>query len=114
MLKEANNFHPNIKLVGEIGKCITFLDIRINSDNGILSTSVYHKEAAEPYVIPFKSDHPRHTFGNIVQGALARAVRYSSTLKAFDTERRNVKLMLLYHGYVAFDYFSSSSIRFNA
>ena len=95
MLKEVNNFHPNIKLVSEVGKCITFLDIGSTNDNGILATSVYHKEAAEPYVIPFKSDHPRHTFGNIVQGALARAVRYSSTLKAFDTERRNIKSMLL-------------------
>ena len=110
MLKDANNFHPNIKLVGEIGKSITFLDICITNDNGVLSTCVYHKEAAEPYVIPFKSDHPRHTFGNIIQGALARAVRYSSTLEAFDTERRNVKLTLLYNGYVVFLRFSSPSV----
>lgn len=97
MLKEANQFHPNIKLTGEIGKSVTFLDLRINNNDGILSTSVYHKEAAEPYVIPFKSDHARHTFGNIIQGALARAVSYSSTLKAFDDERRYIRLMLLYN-----------------
>jgi len=98
MLKEANHFHPNIKLTGEIGTSVTFLDLRINNEHGILSTAVYHKEAAEPYVIPFKSDHPRHTFRNIIQGALARAVYYSSTLKAFDDERRYVRLMLLYNG----------------
>jgi len=106
ILKQANNFHPNIKLQGEIGKRVNFLDVSIENKNGILSTSVYHKEAAEPYVVPFKSDHPRHTFGNIVKAALARAVRYSSTLKFFDNERRNIKLTLLYNGFV--DYFSSN------
>jgi hypothetical protein len=100
MLEEAKHFHPNIKLVGEIGQSVTFLDMRIENNNGILSTSVYHKTAAEPYVVPFKSDHPRHTFSNIVQVALTRAVRYSSTLKLFDDERRYIKLQLLYNGYV--------------
>ena len=47
MLYEANDFHPNIKLVHQIGT---------------LTTSVYHKEAAEPYIVPFKSDHPRYVF----------------------------------------------------
>ncbi|CAF3329914.1 unnamed protein product [Rotaria sp. Silwood2] len=101
MLKEANDFYPKIKLVGEIGQSITFLDMRIENNNGILSTSVYHKEATEPYVVPFKSDHPRHIFSNIVQVALTRAIRYSSTLKLFDHERRYIKLQLLYNGYVA-------------
>ncbi len=50
MLNGANNLHPNIKLVRQIG------------------TSV--------------------------------AVRYSSTLSAFHAERRSIKLMLLYNGYM--------------
>jgi hypothetical protein len=105
MLEEANSYHPNIKLHGEIGKCVTFLDLRINNTNGTLSTSVHHKDVAEPYVIPFKSDHPRHIFGNIIQGALLRTVRYSSTLNAFNDERRQTRLMLLYNGYVANSHF---------
>ncbi len=62
--------------------------------------SVHHKEATEPYVVPFKSDHPRHIFRNIVQGALLRAFRYSTTLQEFNKERRYIKLMLLYNGYI--------------
>ena len=100
ILEEANGYHSNIKLSGDIGKCVTFLDLCIINSSGILSTSVYRKEAAEPYVIPFLSDHARHTFRNIIRGALVRAVRYSATLEIFDKERRHIRLMLLYNGYV--------------
>ena len=98
MLNEANKYHPNIKLVRQIGKSVPFLDVFIQNNNGILDTSVYHKDAAEPYVVPFNSDHARHTFSNIIDAALLRAVRYSSTLSIFDEERRLIKLMLLYNG----------------
>ena len=97
MLDEANNYHSNIKLVRQIGTTVSFLDVLIENKNGILITSLYHKEAAEPYIVPFKSDHPRHVFANIIDNALTRAIRYSSTLSAFDYERRSVKLMLLYN-----------------
>lgn len=98
MLDEANNFHPNIKLVRQIGTCVSFLDLLIENRNGVLTTSVYHKEAAEPYTVPFKSDHPRYTFMNVINNSLLRAVRYSSTLSAFNEEQRSIKLMLLYNG----------------
>ncbi|CAF1363143.1 unnamed protein product, partial [Rotaria magnacalcarata] len=88
MIKKANDFHPNIKLEANIGSCVSFLDLLINNKNGILSTSVHHKPAAEPCVVPFISDHPRHVFSNIIQAALLRAVRYSSTLDIFEKERR--------------------------
>ncbi|CAF1549784.1 unnamed protein product [Adineta ricciae] len=99
MLDEANHYHPNIKLVRQIGKSLPFLDVFVENKNGIIATSVYHKEAAETYVVPFQSDHPRHTFKNIIDTALTRAVRYSSTLQTFNQERRYIKLMLLYNGY---------------
>ena len=95
MLDQANKSHTNIKLVRQIGKSVPFLDVFIENNNGILTTSVYHKEAAEPYVVPFNSDHSRHTFTNIIDVALLRAVRYSSTLVIFNEERRLIKLMLL-------------------
>jgi len=98
MLDEANNFHPNIKLVRQLGTSVSFLDVYIENKNGRLAISVYHKEAAEPYVVPFKSDHPRHIFKNVIDTALMRAIRYSSTLSAFNEERRSIKLMLLYNG----------------
>ncbi|CAF2152465.1 unnamed protein product [Rotaria magnacalcarata] len=76
MLDEANNFHPNIKLVRQIGRSVPFLDVLIENRKGTLTTSVYHKEAAEPYVVPFGSDHPGHVFRNTVDTAITRAVRY--------------------------------------
>ncbi|CAF2080634.1 unnamed protein product, partial [Rotaria magnacalcarata] len=99
VIKKANDFHPNIKLEANIGSCVSFLDLLINNKNGILYTSVHHKPAAEPCVVPFISDHPRHVFSNIIQAALLRAVRYSSTSDIFEKERRAIRLMLLYNGY---------------
>jgi hypothetical protein len=77
MLNEANNSHPNIKLVRQLGTTVSFLDVLLKNQNGVLATSVSRKEAAEPYIVPFKSDHPRHVFNNIIDGALLRAMRYS-------------------------------------
>jgi hypothetical protein len=98
MLDEANQFHSNIKLVRQIGTSIPFLDVYIETNNGTLITSIFHKEVAEPYIVPFKSDHPRHIFKTIIDGVLMRAFRYSSTLSAFYQERRSIQLMLLYNG----------------
>jgi hypothetical protein len=97
LLEKANRFHPNIKLEYHISKSIPFLDVRINNDNGTLTSSVYHKPSAEPTVASFLSDHPRHVFQNVIQTALTRAVRYSSTFEAFNNERRSIRLMLLYN-----------------
>ena len=97
-MDNANKWHKNIKLDYKIDKSLPFLDVLLTNNNGILSTSVYHKPAAEPYVTPFISDHPRHVFTNIIQTTLAKAVRYSSTYQAFQNEQRSIKLMLLYNG----------------
>jgi hypothetical protein len=102
MLDEVNNLHPNIKLVRQLGTSVSFLDLFIKNQNGTLVTSVFHKQAAEPYIVPFKSDHPRQIFKNAIDTALKRAVRYSSTLSAFHTERRSIKLMLLYNWYMLY------------
>ncbi len=98
MLDEANNFHPNIKLIRLIGTKVSFLDLFIENKNGLLATKVYHKEATEFYVVPFKSDRPPHIFKNIIDTALTRAIRYSSTLSTFNEERHSIKLILLYNG----------------
>ncbi|CAF4380022.1 unnamed protein product, partial [Adineta steineri] len=60
---------------------------------------VYHKSAAEPAVLSFLSDHPRHILRNVIQTALMRAIRYSSTLEVFNIEQRTIRLMLLYNSY---------------
>ncbi|CAF1612209.1 unnamed protein product [Didymodactylos carnosus] len=57
-LDKANTWHANTKLDYKIGKSLPFLDVLVTNENGVLATSVYHKPAAEPCVIPFISDHP--------------------------------------------------------
>ena len=103
MLNKINNQHPNIKITSTISNSISFLDVNVENVNGKeLIISVYHKEAAEPYVVPFQPDHPRHVFINIIECALLRALRYSSTLEKFNNERRLIKKMLLFTGFVLF------------
>lgn len=97
LLEAANNFHPNIKLEYHIGKNIPFLDVLVQNKNGILESSIYHKPSAEPTVLSFLSDHPRHVFRNVIQTTLTRAMRYSSTFELFNHERRAIHLMLLYN-----------------
>jgi len=70
MLDEANSLRPNIKLVRQLGTTVSFLDVFIKNKNGVLATSVDRKETAEPYIVPFKSNHPLHVFANIIDGTL--------------------------------------------
>ncbi|CAM4836394.1 unnamed protein product [Rotaria magnacalcarata] len=97
LLNDANTWHPNIKLEYKSSKSLPILDVVLTNNNGMLSTSVYHKPAAEPYVVPFISDHPRHAFVNVIQTSLTRALRNSSTFEIFN-ERIYIKLTLLYNG----------------
>ncbi|CAF3499102.1 unnamed protein product [Rotaria socialis] len=68
-------------------------------ESSVKVSALYHKEAVEPYVVPFGSDHPGHVFRNTVDTAITRAVRYSTTLSQFEEEIRQMKLMFLYNGY---------------
>ncbi|CAF1579515.1 unnamed protein product [Rotaria magnacalcarata] len=80
----------------------TFICYNLTNDvnsNGALKTSAYYKEAAEPYVVSFISDHPDHVFRNTIDTAITRAVSYSTTLSQFEEEIRQMKLMFLYNGY---------------
>lgn len=99
-LKEINQQHPDIKLTSNIDNPISFLDVQAKNVGNYFITSVYHKDAAEPYVVPFLSDHPRHVLVNIIECSHLRASRYSSTVEEFNRERRALKLKLLYNVYV--------------
>ncbi|CAF1374247.1 unnamed protein product [Rotaria sordida] len=90
LLEAVNNLHPNIKSEYKIGKSVPFLDVLVKNNNGILASSVYHKPSAQPTVVSFLSDHPRHVFQNVIHTALTRAVRYSSSFEVFNNERRAI------------------------
>jgi len=89
----------NIRITRSIGSTIEFLDVLVNNDNGQLKTSVFHKPAAEPYLLPYLSEHPRHIHCNTIKGALFRAIRLCSHVEDFDHERLHIELKLLLNGY---------------
>jgi hypothetical protein len=64
-----------------------------------LKTSVYHKSAAELYILSYQSDHPRHIHCNIPYFALLGAAPLYSNVQDFDTERLNMEMVLLLNGY---------------
>ncbi|CAF1056566.1 unnamed protein product [Didymodactylos carnosus] len=99
LLDVANNRDENIRIVRSIGLTADFLDTTVENNRGQLRTTVYHKPAAEPYIVPFLSDHPRHVHRNIIKGALLRAARLCSAVDDFDQERLDIELMLLLNGF---------------
>ncbi|CAF4220059.1 unnamed protein product, partial [Rotaria sordida] len=98
-LIEANQQDENIRLTHTISSKVEYLDVLVENDNGQLKTSVYHKLAAEPYILPFSSDHPRHVHRSTINGRLIRAIRLCSHLDDFDKERINIEFTLLLNGY---------------
>ncbi|CAF0939119.1 unnamed protein product [Didymodactylos carnosus] len=77
----------HIRITYTVGSAADFLDVHIENHVGQLKTSVYRKPAAEPYVLSYASDHPRHVHANIPYEALLRAARLCSDVYAFDQER---------------------------
>ena len=60
---------------------------------------MYHKPAAEPYILPYQSDHPRYVHANTVTGAFFRAVRLCSSSDRFLDEYLRIQTQLVLNGY---------------
>ncbi|CAF3206763.1 unnamed protein product, partial [Rotaria sp. Silwood2] len=98
-LDNAHRKDPNIRISYCIQSTIDFLDVTVNNDNGHLKTYIFYKSAAEPYILPYTSDHPKHVFRNIPYAALLRAARICSNVEEFETERIRTDLSLLLNEY---------------
>ena len=98
-LERAKAKDINIGITYSIGTSVDYLDVAIENRDGQLNTSVFHKRAAEPCVLPYSSDHPRMIHQNIIYSGLMRAARYSLTVDAFDRERLKFELTLITSGY---------------
>jgi hypothetical protein len=98
-LNKIEKKDENIRITRSLGSTIEFLDVLVENNNGQLRTSVFHKPAAEPYILPFLSDHPRHIHRSTIKGRLIRAVRLCSHAEEFDKERLNIEFTLLSNGY---------------
>ena len=99
LLDRENEKDPNIHISYNIHESVEFLDVFIENIQGELTTSVFRKPAAEPYILPYTSDHPRHVHSNTIYTALLRAVRLCSDVETFDKERLNIEIALLLNGY---------------
>ena len=89
----------NIRIKYQIQSCVEFLDLVVQNDNGQLTTSVFYKPTAEPYILPYTSDHPRHVHRTIPYAALLRAARIYSTVYDFTIERIRIDMSLLLNDY---------------
>jgi len=65
---------------------VEFLDVSVERNRGQLKTSVFHKSAAEPYILLYASDHSPHVHANIVNRSLFRAVRLCSSVQDFNKD----------------------------
>lgn len=99
LLEQAGCRDANIKINYNIDASVDFLDVTIINEEGRLRTAVYHKSAAEPYILPFTSDHPRHIHRNIPHAALLRAARLCSDVEDFDKECARLDTSLLLNDY---------------
>ena len=91
--------NPNIQINYTIHESVEFLDVLVENIQGELKTSVFRKPAAEPYILPYLSDHPRHLHSNTIHTALLRAIRLCSDVTIFDRERLSIEIALLLNGY---------------
>ena len=84
-LEKAKTKDPNIGIIYSVASAVDFLDVAIENKDGQLKTSVFHKPAAEPCILPYLSDRPRNIHRNMVYGGLLRATRYSSNVEDFES-----------------------------
>lgn len=79
--------NENIQNTRLVWKTIEFLDVLVHTNQKQLNTNVYHKLAAESYIVPFLPDQPRHIHRSTIKGALCRAAHFCSNVKDFNKER---------------------------
>ncbi|CAF4678035.1 unnamed protein product, partial [Rotaria socialis] len=99
LLDKVQHKDPNIKITPTTAETVHFLDVAIMNDNGHLRTFIYHKPSADPYYLPYTSDHPHRIHRNIPYIGLLRAARFCSNLHDFHLERIRIELTLLLNNY---------------
>jgi hypothetical protein len=99
LLDKVQRKDTNIKITTTIAETVNFLDVAIMNANGHLRTFIYHKPSADPYYLPYTSDHPHRIHRNIPYIGLLRAARFCSNLHDFHLERIRIELTLLLNNY---------------
>lgn len=99
VLQRAQLKDVNIRIEPTQGSTVNFLDVTVSNENGQLRTSIHHKPMAEPYYLPYTSDHPHRIHRNIPYSALVRAARFCSHLEDFKREQLRLHMALLLNHY---------------
>ena len=98
-LEKDKHKDVNIDIDYQIRLSADFLDVQMINVNGHLITKVFHNPAAEPFIVPYSSDHPHHVHRNASYAALLRSARLCSSVRDFDMERIRIDLTLLLNEY---------------
>jgi hypothetical protein len=98
-LSELNQKDSNLKITWEGGKKVDYLDVTTEIETPNFKTTVFRKLAAQPYVLPFHSSHPKHITRNIPHAAALRATRICSHRDDLRNELDRIRIMLLLNKY---------------
>ena len=95
-----SNIHPTIKFTSShSANNVSFLDVNVHLDNGVIQTDLYCKPTDKHQHLLFSSCHPRHTKKAIPFSLALRLRRICSTDHAFNTRTAELTSYLLKRGY---------------
>ena len=99
-LDNANRTHPNISFTHEYSStAVSFLDVIIKINNGIISTRLYKKTTDNHRYLNYTSCHPMHIKNSIIFSQLLRYKRICSDRKDFIKHSKELVTHFLHIGY---------------
>ena len=98
--RHINSFHPTIKFTMQSSKTdVSFLDIHIKLQDGLLHTDMYTKPTDRKAYLPSSSCHPKHCINNIPFSQLLRARRLCSKDEDFESQANSILEAFKRRGY---------------
>ena len=95
LLKDLNNFTPNLSFTQEASKnCIPFLDLKVKLIDGKLENDLYKKPTDRHHYLLYLSSHPEHSKRSIANSQTLRVNRPCPLEKDFYYHKLNMKELL--------------------
>ena len=96
----SNKMKSNIKFESHISKeSVNFLDVKVNFNNGFITTSVYSKPTDAHLYLNAQSSHPSHVIKNIPKGQFIRLKRICSDDKDFNLHAKTLSTYFINRKY---------------
>ena len=100
LLKDFNNYHPNIKFTHELNKeNIPFLDLKVSLSGGQLTTDLHIKSTDKHQYLDYTSAHPDHTKHSTVFSQALRVSRICSNDRDFERHLDDMESLFQARGY---------------